>query len=247
MKKTTHFGYQEIPVAEKTFRVREVFNSVANRYDLMNDLMSVGIHRFWKRIAIESIAIRPGMQILDLASGTGDLAQAMKKRTGANGFVVMADINHHMLSIGRDRCINKGQLHGLSWCQCDAESLPYPDNYFDRVTISFGLRNVTAKDQALIEMNRVLKPGGKALILEFSKPTSESLEKFYDIYSFAILPLLGQIITGDKRSYQYLVESIRKHPDQETLKELIRDAGFTNATYTNLSGGIVAIHQGIKE
>ena len=246
MKKTTHFGYQEIPIADKTSKVRGVFNSVAYRYDLMNDLMSVGIHRFWKRVAVESIAIRPGMQILDLASGTGDLARAMIKRTGLNGFVVLADINHRMLSTGRDRFINSGHLKGFGWCQCDAELLPYPENHFDRVTISFGLRNVTEKGQALAEMNRVTKPNGKVLILEFSKPTSQSLTKFYDLYSFGMLPILGQIVTGDRESYQYLVESIRKHPDQETLKNLIEDAGFTNVTYTNLTGGIVAIHQGTK-
>lgn len=177
MKKTTHFGYQEIPIEDKTFKVREVFTSVAHRYDLMNDLMSAGIHRLWKRVAIESIAIRSGMKILDLASGTGDLARAMQKRSGVDGFVMLADINYQMLAIGRDQCFNRGQIDGLAWCQCDAELLPYPDNYFDRVTISFGLRNVTDKAQALAEIHRVLKPRGKLLILEFSKPTSESLEK----------------------------------------------------------------------
>ena len=170
MKETTHFGFQEVPVEEKTYRVREVFNSVARRYDLMNDLMSAGLHRLWKRVAIETIAIRPGMQILDLASGTGDLARAMSHRAGPDGHVVLADINDQMLRVGRDRCIDNGELKGLSWCQCDAEMLPYPSESFNRVTIGFGLRNVTDKETALREMYRVLKPGGKALVLEFSKP-----------------------------------------------------------------------------
>lgn len=246
MNDTTHFGYQEVPVQEKTYRVREVFNSVARRYDVMNDLMSAGLHRLWKRIAVETLAIRPGMCILDLAAGTGDLARAMAKRAGHTGHVVLGDINDQMLRVGRDRFIDSGQLEGLSWCQCDAESLPFPDAHFDRVTIGFGLRNVTNKEQALAEMCRVLKPGGRALVLEFSHPTEPALKTVYDLYSFSVLPMLGQVIANDRASYQYLAESIRKHPDQETLKAMMVDAGLSACEYTNLNGGIVAIHTGHK-
>ena len=246
MKNTTHFGFKEIPSKEKTHRVRQVFNSVAPQYDLMNYIMSAGLHRLWKRVAIESIAIRPAMQVLDLAAGTGDLGRSMAKRAGSEGNVILADINDQMLRIGRDRCINQGQLKGLTWCQCDAENLPYSEDSFDRVTIGFGLRNVTNKEIALKEMLRVLKPGGKALILEFSKPISRSLTQLYDVYSFSILPLMGQLITQDRDSYQYLAESIRKHPDQETLSQMMTDSGFTSISYQNLSGGIVAIHIGMK-
>ena len=246
MKETTHFGFKEVPVEEKTYRVREVFNSVARRYDLMNDLMSAGLHRLWKRVAIETIAIRPGMQILDLASGTGDLARAMLRRAGGDGHVVLGDINDQMLRVGRDRCIDNGELKGLSWCQCDAETLPYPSESFDRVTIGFGLRNVTNKDAALSEMFRILKPGGKALVLEFSKPVSASLSQIYDVYSFSVLPTMGQLVAQDKESYQYLAESIRKHPDQDTLADMMRSAGFESVNYQNLTGGIVAIHTGVK-
>jgi demethylmenaquinone methyltransferase / 2-methoxy-6-polyprenyl-1,4-benzoquinol methylase len=246
MKDTTHFGYKEVPVAEKTYRVREVFNSVARRYDLMNDLMSVGMHRLWKRVAIETAAVRPGMQVLDLASGTGDLARAMARRAGSKGHVCLADINDQMLRVGRDRAIDAGELQGLSWCQCDAEALPYPDASFDRVTIGFGLRNVTRKEVALAEMLRVLKPGGRALVLEFSKPVSAPLEQVYDLYSFSVLPALGKVVTNDAESYQYLAESIRKHPDQDTLKQMMETAGFNQVSYQNLTGGIVALHLGIK-
>jgi len=246
MKDTTHFGYKEVPVAEKTYRVREVFNSVARRYDLMNDLMSAGMHRLWKRVAIESAAVRPGMQVLDLASGTGDLARAMARRAGSKGHVCLADINDQMLRVGRDRAIDAGELQGLSWCQCDAEALPYPDASFDRVTIGFGLRNVTRKEVALAEMLRVLKPGGRALVLEFSKPVSAPLEQVYDLYSFSVLPALGKVVTNDAESYQYLAESIRKHPDQDTLKQMMETAGFNQVSYQNLTGGIVALHLGIK-
>jgi len=246
MKETTHFGFKEVPVEEKTYRVREVFNSVARRYDLMNDLMSAGLHRLWKRVAIETIAIRPGMQILDLASGTGDLARAMSRRAGGAGHVVLGDINDQMLRVGRDRCIDNGELKGLSWCQCDAETLPYPSESFDRVTIGFGLRNVTNKEAALSEMFRILKPGGKALVLEFSKPVSASLSQIYDVYSFSVLPTMGQLVAQDKESYQYLAESIRKHPDQDTLADMMRSAGFESVNYQNLTGGIVAIHTGVK-
>lgn len=246
MKDTTHFGYQEVPIEEKTYRVREVFNSVARRYDLMNDLMSAGLHRLWKRVAIETAAVRPGMRVLDLASGTGDLARAMARRAGSKGHVVLADINDQMLRVGRDRAIDAGELNGLEWCQCDAESLPFPDASFDRVTIGFGLRNVTRKERALAEMHRVLKPGGRALILEFSKPTTAPLEQVYDLYSFSVLPILGQVVANDADSYKYLAESIRKHPDQDTLKGLMEDSGFDGVSYQNLTGGIVAIHLGLK-
>lgn len=246
MKETTHFGYQDVPVDEKTYRVREVFNSVARQYDLMNDLMSAGLHRLWKRVAVETAAVRPGMQVLDLASGTGDLARAMAQRAGSNGTVVLADINDQMLRVGRDRTIDAGELVGLSWCQCDAETLPFPDASFDRVTIGFGLRNVTHKESALSEMYRILKPAGRALVLEFSKPISQPLEQVYDLYSFNVLPVLGQLVANDKASYQYLAESIRKHPDQDTLKSMMQDAGFCETRYQNLTGGIVAIHSGVK-
>lgn len=246
MTETTHFGYQEVPVDEKTYRVRAVFNSVARRYDLMNDLMSAGLHRIWKRMAVETLAVRSGMYALDLAAGTGDLARAISRRVGSHGHVVLGDINDQMLRVGRDRFIDEGQLEGLSWCQCDAESLPFPDAHFDRVTISFGLRNVTHKESALAEMHRVLKPGGRVLILEFSHPTDANLKTLYDLYSFTVLPTLGQVIANDRSSYQYLAESIRKHPDQETLKEMMVTAGLSECQYTNLNGGIVAMHTGTK-
>jgi demethylmenaquinone methyltransferase/2-methoxy-6-polyprenyl-1,4-benzoquinol methylase len=246
MKETTHFGYQDVPVDEKTHRVRAVFNSVARQYDLMNDLMSAGLHRLWKRVAVETAAVRPGMHVLDLASGTGDLARAMAKRAGTHGSVVLADINDQMLRVGRDRTIDAGELSGLSWCQCDAETLPFPDASFDRVTIGFGLRNVTDKEAALSEMYRILKPAGKALVLEFSKPISQPLESLYDLYSFNVLPVLGQLVANDSASYQYLAESIRKHPDQDALESMLRDAGFCDTSYQNLTGGIVAIHSGVK-
>lgn len=246
MKKTTYFGFKEVPIEEKTYRVRKVFDNVATRYDLMNDLMSAGLQRIWKRVAIETIAIRPRMQILDLASGTGDLAREMWRRAGSEGHVVMADINERMLHVGRNKCIDNGELKGLSWCQCDAEALPYPNETFDRVVIGFGLRNVTDKDAALREMHRILKPNGKALVLEFSKPVSASLSQLYDVYSFAVLPAMGHFIAQDKEAYQYLAESIRKHPDQDTLAGMMREADFESVTYTNLTGGIVAIHTGAK-
>lgn len=246
MKETTDFGYQDVPIEEKTTRVREVFNRVARRYDLMNDLMSAGLHRLWKRVLVETAAVRPGMAVLDLASGTGDLARAMARRAGPSGQVILADINDQMLAVGRDRALDAGELQGLSFCQCDAESLPFPDQSFDRVTIGFGLRNVTRKAVALSEMVRVLKPGGRALVLEFSKPVQKPLETVYDLYSFSVLPVLGEWVAKDAASYRYLAESIRKHPDQETLKSMMCEQGLQDVTYQNLTGGIVAIHWGTR-
>ncbi|CAB1274768.1 bifunctional demethylmenaquinone methyltransferase/2-methoxy-6-polyprenyl-1,4-benzoquinol methylase UbiE [Candidatus Nitrosacidococcus tergens] len=244
-KQTTHFGFQEIAIEEKARRVAEVFHSVANRYDVMNDLMSLGIHRFWKHFAIELSNIRPGMQILDVASGTGDIAKLFSDRLGKSGHIFLTDINSSMLTNGRKRLINLGKIGNLSYTQANAEALPFPNNYFDRITIAFGLRNVTNKLAALQSMYRVLKPGGQLLILEFSKPMPW-VTPIYDKYSFWILPQLGKLITGDADSYRYLVESIRKHPDQNTLKELIHSAGFDHCTFYNLSQGIVALHKGYK-
>ncbi|CAH9017207.1 bifunctional demethylmenaquinone methyltransferase/2-methoxy-6-polyprenyl-1,4-benzoquinol methylase UbiE [Candidatus Nitrosacidococcus sp. I8] len=244
-KQTTHFGFQEVAIEEKAQRVAEVFHSVANRYDVMNDLMSLGVHRVWKRFAIELSNIRPGMQILDVASGTGDIAKLFSDRLGKSGHIFLTDINSSMLANGRKRLINLGKIGNLSYTQANAESLPFPNNYFDRITIAFGLRNVTNKLAALQSMYRVLKPGGQLLILEFSKPTPW-VTPIYDKYSFWILPQLGKFITGDADSYRYLVESIRKHPDQNTLKELMYSVGFDHCTFYNLSQGIVALHKGYK-
>lgn len=243
---TTDFGYQQIPLTEKTQRVAAVFSSVASQYDLMNDLMSAGIHRLWKRFAIDLSNVRPGQQILDLAGGTGDLTYLFAARVGPTGNVCLADINSRMLSTGRDRLLDRGVIHNVHYAQMNAESLPFESNYFDCLSIAFGLRNVTDKDAALREMYRVLKPGGRLLILEFSKPVLSKLQKIYDAYSFNILPKLGAWVTGDANSYQYLVESIRKHPDQETLKNMTLAAGFDLCEYYNLSGGIVALHRAWK-
>jgi demethylmenaquinone methyltransferase / 2-methoxy-6-polyprenyl-1,4-benzoquinol methylase len=244
-QKTTHFGFQEIPVEEKASKVAEVFHSVANRYDLMNDLMSLGIHRLWKRFAVEASGIRSGMRVLDLAGGTGDLATAFAERVGDKGQVVLVDINSSMLKLGRKRLTNEGKVGNLSYVQADAECLPFPSNYFDRITIAFGLRNVTHKETALRSMYQTLKPGGQLLILEFSKPTSW-LTPAYDAYSFWILPQLGKLVTGNGDSYRYLVESIRQHPDQETLSLMMQAAGFDRCEFHNLSHGIVALHRGYK-
>jgi demethylmenaquinone methyltransferase/2-methoxy-6-polyprenyl-1,4-benzoquinol methylase len=243
---TTHFGYQTVPKAEKAAKVAEVFHSVAARYDLMNDLMSMGIHRLWKRYAIEMSAVRPGQKVLDIAGGTGDLAKAFSKRVGSAGQVILADINASMLSVGRDRLINAGLMQNLEFVQANAECLPFDDNSFDLVTIAFGLRNVTDKNAALRSMFRVLKPGGRLLVLEFSKPVVEPLARAYDAYSFSVLPALGQLVTQDASSYRYLAESIRMHPDQETLKGMMDAAGFERTDYHNLTGGIVALHRGFK-
>ncbi len=245
-RKTTDFGYQEIPQQEKTQKVAEVFHSVASRYDVMNDLMSLGIHRLWKRFAIELTGVRAGQQVLDLAGGTGDLAQRLAGLVGEAGLVVLADINASMLKIGRERLINQGILNNVAFVQANAECLPFPENSFDCVTIAFGLRNVTDKDAALHSMFQTLKPGGKCLILEFSKPTAPLLKPLYDAYSFNILPLLGKYIAKDEASYRYLAESIRRHPDQETLKKMMEQAGFERCDYHNLTGGIVALHRGFK-
>lgn len=243
---TTHFGYQNVAVAEKQQKVAEVFHSVAHKYDIMNDLMSAGIHRLWKRYTIEMSAARKGQKILDLAGGTGDLTALFAHRVGPEGQVVLADINDSMLKVGRDRMLNRGLLSNISYSQVNAETLPYADNTFDCVTIAFGLRNVTNKAKALASIFRVIKPGGRLLVLEFSKPIYPLLTKVYDQYSFSLLPKIGKWITGDQDSYQYLAESIRMHPDQETLKQMFADAGFADNEYHNLTGGIVALHRGFK-
>lgn len=246
MPETTDFGYREVPIAEKANLVKTVFTSVANKYDLMNDLMSLGIHRYWKRFAIALCKIRPGQKVLDIAGGTGDLAKAFAKSVGSQGQVILADINAAMLQVGRDRLIDSGAINNVTYIQADAEKLPFVDNYFDCITIAFGLRNVTDKAAALRSMQRVLKPGGQLIVLEFSQPILPVLQKLYDTYSFSLLPKLGAWITGDTESYQYLVESIRKHPDQENLLAMLQKAGFENCNYHNLTGGIVAIHRGYK-
>ena len=243
---TTHFGYQTVPVANKAQRVADVFHSVADKYDLMNDLMSVGIHRVWKRITIEMSAVRAGHKVLDIAGGTGDLAAKFAARVGPEGTVILADINDSMLRVGRDRLLDRGIVENVRFAQADAQHLPFPDNSFDLVSIAFGLRNVTDKDLALRSMLRVLKPGGRLLILEFSKPQNPLIEKLYDGYSFNLLPKLGQLFARDENSYRYLAESIRMHPDQQTLQSMLDSAGFVNTDYHNMSAGIVALHRGIK-
>lgn len=243
---TTDFGYERVRKEEKAGRVREVFDSVASRYDLMNDLMSGGMHRLWKRFTIELSSVRPGQTVLDIAGGTGDLAAKFSQRVGPDGHVILADINAAMLSVGRDRLIDKGALNNISVSQADAQFLPYADNSIDCITIAFGLRNVTDKALALRSMHRVLKPGGRLLVLEFSKPTSPLLSQVYDAYSFSALPFMGKLITDDADSYRYLAESIRKHPDQKTLLDMVEDAGFVDCKYHNMTGGIVAIHRGVK-
>ena len=245
-QETIDFGYQEIPINEKTEKVAEVFHSVASKYDLMNDLMSFGIHRLWKFITIELSAVRPGNVVLDLAGGTGDLTKKFSKLVGDSGKVVLADINNSMLQVGRKRLLDQGIFQNIECVQANAECLPFPDNSFDCITIAFGLRNVTRKQQALQSMYRVLKPGGRLLVLEFSKPRFPGLKPLYDAYSFSILPKLGKWIANDSDSYQYLAESIRRHPDQETLKSMMLEAGFIKVDYHNLTGGIVALHKGIK-
>jgi demethylmenaquinone methyltransferase / 2-methoxy-6-polyprenyl-1,4-benzoquinol methylase len=246
MTKTTDFGYQRIPVEQKTRRVGQVFDSVAARYDLMNDLMSWGIHRLWKQFAVAIASIKRGQRVLDLAGGTGDMTARLARRVGSAGAVILADINGSMLSIGRDRLIDQGIAGTVQYVQANAESLPFPDNTFDVVTIAFGLRNVTHKDQALASMRRVLQPGGRVVILEFSQLVMPLLQRLYDSYSFNVLPWLGKLVVGDAESYRYLLESIRRHPDQETLKRMMESAGFDLIAYYNLSGGIAAVHCGYK-
>ncbi len=245
-KRTTHFGFEEVEVEAKAGKVANVFHSVAARYDLMNDLMSGGIHRIWKRFTIELSGVRRGHSVLDIAGGTGDLAARFSRLVGDEGRVVLADINASMLNVGRDKLIDTGHLGNIEFVQADAQYLPFPDDTFDCITIAFGLRNVTDKDLALRSMLRVLKPGGRLLVLEFSKPRNELLSKAYDGYSFRVLPLMGQLVAGDSDSYRYLAESIRMHPDQETLKEMMEDAGFSRCEYHNMTGGIVALHKGVK-
>jgi len=239
----THFGFQQVPVEDKALHVRGVFESVAGRYDLMNDLMSAGLHRLWKRFAVNATHVRAGMRVLDLAGGTGDLALQFARRVGPDGEVVLTDINDAMLKAGRDRLLDGGHL--LPVVQCDAERLPFAADYFDCVSVAFGLRNMTRKERALAEMRRVLRAGGRLLVLEFSR-VWKPLQPLYDAYSFKALPLLGRLITNDSDSYRYLAESIRVHPDQEQLKTMMEQAGFERVEYFNLSAGVVALHRGYK-
>lgn len=243
MSTTTHFGYQTVAEEDKARKVADVFHSVAAKYDVMNDLMSAGLHRVWKAFTIAQAGVRPGFKVLDIAGGTGDLSKAFAKQAGPNGEVWLTDINESMLRVGRDRLLDRGIA--TPTLLCDAEKLPFPDNYFDRVSVAFGLRNMTHKDVALAEMQRVLKPGGKLLVLEFSK-VNEALQKPYDVYSFSVLPRLGQWIANDADSYRYLAESIRMHPDQETLKGMMETAGLSRVQYFNLTAGVAALHTGIK-
>ncbi|MHB8453776.1 MAG: bifunctional demethylmenaquinone methyltransferase/2-methoxy-6-polyprenyl-1,4-benzoquinol methylase UbiE [Acidiferrobacterales bacterium] len=242
----THFGFRDVPRAEKAGLVAQVFDSVAGKYDLMNDAMSFGVHRLWKRFTVGQSGVRAGNRVLDVAGGTGDLAVKFAGRVGAGGNVVIADINAAMLDVGRRRLADLGIAGNVEFVQADAERLPFPDDHFDCASIAFGLRNVTRKDDALASMFRVLKPGGRMLVLEFSQPVLPGLGTIYDAYSFSVLPLLGRLVAGDEDSYRYLVESIRKHPDQETLKSMMEAAGFERVHYFNLSGGIVALHKGYK-
>lgn len=239
----THFGFTKVEESEKARRVAQVFHSVARRYDLMNDLMSAGLHRLWKAFTIEQARVRPGERVLDIAGGTGDLAIAFAKRVGATGEVWLTDINNSMLTVGRDRMLDQGLV---PWAvQCDAEKLPFPDGHFDVVTVAFGLRNMTHKEIALREMRRVLRPGGRLLVLEFSR-VYKPLAPLYDLYSFKVLPLMGRLVARDEASYRYLAESIRVHPDQETLKRMMEEAGLERVEYFNLTGGVVALHKGYK-
>jgi len=241
---TTHFGFKDVAVEEKTGLVRGVFDSVAGKYDVMNDLMSMGVHRLWKRHFIAISNIHPGQRVLDLAGGTGDIAALMSKRVGSHGSVVLSDINESMLAVGRQRMEDRGIVGNIEYSLANAEKLPFADGEFDAVTIAFGLRNVTDQSAALREMYRVLKPGGRAMILEFSKVQFEPLQKIYDGYSFEILPRIGKLVADDEASYRYLAESIRKHPGQDELADMMVEAGFSNVTFRNLTGGIVAIHSG---
>ena len=241
--KTTHFGFQQVAESEKAGKVRSVFSSVAGSYDVMNDLMSLGLHRLWKAFTVQIAGVRKGDKVLDVAGGTADLSLAFAKKVGPTGQVWLTDINHAMLSVGRDRVVDKGFL--LPVAQCDAEKLPFPDNHFDVVTVAFGLRNMTHKDQAITEMRRVLKPGGRLLVLEFSK-VWKPLAPAYDFYSFKLLPMMGEKVANDAESYRYLAESIRMHPDQESLKTMMEQAGLARVEYFNMSAGVVALHRGYR-
>ena len=243
MSSQTHFGFKTVEEAEKAGKVAEVFHSVAQKYDVMNDFMSAGLHRLWKKFTLDTSGVRSGQRVLDIAGGTGDLARGWAKKVGSRGEVWLTDINSSMLGVGRDRLLDQGLV--LPVALCDAEKLPFPDNYFDCVSVAFGLRNMTYKDVALAEMCRVLKPGGKLLVLEFSKVWAP-LKPAYDVYSFKALPLMGKLVTNDAESYQYLAESIRMHPDQETLKAMMLEAGFGIVEYHNLAAGVVALHKGYK-
>jgi demethylmenaquinone methyltransferase/2-methoxy-6-polyprenyl-1,4-benzoquinol methylase len=245
-RETTDFGFEEVPLKDKARRVRGVFDSVADRYDLMNDLMSGGAHRLWKQFALSLTGLKPGGRALDIAGGTGDLAAGLARQAGRDGLVILADINARMLEHGRDRLIDRALSSTLTYVQANAECLPFADQSFDCVTIGFGLRNVTDKPAALASMRRVLKPGGQLLVLEFSTPVIPVLSRLYDAYSFNILPWLGRVVAGDADSYRYLAESIRRHPDQETLLDMMRSAGLEACRYHNLMGGVVAVHRGYR-
>jgi demethylmenaquinone methyltransferase / 2-methoxy-6-polyprenyl-1,4-benzoquinol methylase len=244
--RTVDFGFEKVAYEDKAARVRAVFTSVASKYDVMNDLMSLGAHRLWKHFTLSLTGLRPGQSALDVAGGTGDLTKGLLRQVGKSGRVVLSDINPAMLEIGRDRLLDEGFVGNVECIVADAEALPFPDDAFDCVTIGFGLRNVTDKAAALASMHRVLKPGGQVLVLEFSTPVAPGLKSIYNAYSFNVLPLLGKLVAQDAPSYRYLAESIRMHPDQETLLEMLRSAGFVQTRYHNLTGGIVAVHRGYK-
>ena len=243
---TTHFGFKDVNASEKVKLVKGVFDSVADKYDLMNDVMSMGVHRLWKQATIARSGIRPGDTVLDLAGGTGDLTLKFSRKVGPEGKVILGDINESMVRVGRDRLIDEGVDGNVDYAITNAEFLSFPDNTFDLVTMAFGLRNVTHKDKALAEIYRVLKPGSKLMVLEFSQVDNAMLKKLYDTYSFQIMPMMGKLIANDEESYRYLAESIRMHPDQETLKSMMLDAGFDSVTYHNMTGGVVALHIGYK-
>lgn len=243
---TAHFGYREVPKAEKSARVDAVFDSVADRYDLMNDLMSAGLHRYWKRFALARAGVRPAQRVLDLATGSGDLALGMARHLRERGLLVASDINGRMLERGRDRLIDAGVGSQIEFVQADAQALPFADRLYDCVTIAFGLRNVTDQPRALAEMARVLRPGGRLVVLEFSQPAGDWFRRLYDTYSFSVLPRLGNWVAGDAESYRYLAESIRMHPDQPTLAQMMREAGLTHCSWNNLTRGVVAVHTGFR-
>jgi len=243
---TTHFGYQTVAASEKAHKVAGVFDSVASKYDVMNDLMSLGIHRLWKRFAIDIGGVRAGERVLDLAGGTGDLTSRLLPRVGPKGLVVLSDINASMLNEGRRRLVDEGAIGNVAYARVDAEQLPFADHTFDCITIAFGLRNVTCKERALAAMYRALRPGGRAIILEFSHPVAPGLKPVYDLYSFTVLPALGKLVANDAASYRYLAESIRMHPDRDTLLRMMTAAGFERCQYFSLTGGVVAVHRGYK-